>query len=83
MELNPRGLPDLWRPPVVEYAEKLVPEACYLLAWGDDLDGERWGYLLRRPRHQDGQARWVRWEAIRPVAGEDYDGVPLCDPLLV
>ncbi|MFI6901332.1 hypothetical protein ACIBKY_08730 [Nonomuraea sp. NPDC050394] len=95
MELKPKGLPDLWRPPIVEYAEAMFPvadggEARYLLAWGDDRDGERWGYLLWRPQTLDthdgirhsGHVRWVHWQDIRPVAGEDYETVPVCDPLL-
>ncbi|MGP3958970.1 hypothetical protein ACTWPT_23465 [Nonomuraea sp. 3N208] len=86
MELTSEELPELWRPPIVEGAGA----ARYLLAWGDDAEGVRWGFLLWPPRtrqtadgaEHDGQARWVRWEDIRPIAGEDYSTVPVADRLL-
>ena len=94
MDLDPKGLPELQRPPLVEFAEAMFPmvgqgEARYLLAWGDDADGELWGFLLWPPQTLNthvgvehlGRARWVHWEEIRPVAGEDYSAVPRCDPV--
>ncbi|MFC4006388.1 hypothetical protein ACFOY2_04095 [Nonomuraea purpurea] len=78
MDLNTRELPELWRPPIVEHA---AGENRYLLAWGDDTDGVRWGFLLWPPQAR-GETRWVRWEEIRPVAGEDYSAVPVADPLM-
>ncbi|MEV4108017.1 hypothetical protein [Nonomuraea sp. NPDC049695] len=75
MDLNTRDLPELWRPPIVEHAAS----ARYLLAWGDDTDGVRWGYLLWPPKASEG-ARWVHWEEICPVAGEDYSAVPIAEP---
>jgi hypothetical protein len=89
MDLNPEELPEGWRPPIVEHAVR-TGAAPYLLAWGDDAEGVRWGFLLWPPQtrqvrdgveHQ-GRARWVRWEDIRPVAGEDYSTVPVADPLM-
>ncbi|MEU4224580.1 hypothetical protein AB0F17_09815 [Nonomuraea sp. NPDC026600] len=93
MHLDTKGLPGLWRPPIVEHAATMFPatgngEARYLLAWGD-AEGERWGFLLWPPHTVNtddgsehmGQAHWVRWQDIRPVAGEDYSTVPLCDPM--
>ncbi|MEV0385219.1 hypothetical protein [Nonomuraea sp. NPDC050643] len=81
MDLKPEELPELWRPPIVEHAPVDPGGAArYLLAWGDDARGARWGYLLWPAR--EGSARWVHWEDIRPVAGEDYSTVPLADPLM-
>ncbi|MEV1174058.1 hypothetical protein [Nonomuraea sp. NPDC049784] len=48
----------------------------HLLAWGDDTEGARWGYLLWPPQASEG-ARWVHREEICPVAGEDYSAVPV------
>ncbi|MEV5559973.1 hypothetical protein AB0L44_40555 [Nonomuraea wenchangensis] len=87
MDLTPKELPELWRPPIVLRAGA----ARYLLAWGDDAAGERWGFLLWPPRARpaddgvahEGQARWVPWEDIRPVMGEDYSTVPVADALLL
>lgn len=91
--LDPQGLPDLSRPPLVEFAEAMFPmvgtgEARYLLAWGIDPNGELWGYLLWRPQtlsthegvRHSGHARWVHWAEIRPVEGEDYSAVPRHTP---
>ncbi|MER7063918.1 hypothetical protein [Streptomyces albidoflavus] len=89
MELDPIALPEIGRPPLVEYAESMFPmigtgEARYLMAWGTDVDGELWAYILWRPqtlvthegvRHQ-GYSRWVLWEDVRPIEGEDYSSVP-------
>ncbi|MEV5894134.1 hypothetical protein [Nonomuraea fuscirosea] len=82
--MNPVELPEIWRPPVVEHAPAIRDGAeRYLLAWGDDAQGARWGYLLWPPRaRHDTNARWVHWKEIRPVAGEDYSAVPVADPLL-
>ncbi|MEV0344386.1 hypothetical protein AB0H88_01380 [Nonomuraea sp. NPDC050680] len=94
MHLDTKGLPGLWRPPIVEHAATTFSttgdggEARYLLAWGD-TEGERWGFLLWPPQTLNtddgtehmGQAQWVRWQDIRPVNGEDYSTVPLCDPM--
>ncbi|TMR95572.1 hypothetical protein [Nonomuraea basaltis] len=91
MNLNPEELPELWRPPIVEHAAATRSGAArYLLAWGDDAEGVRWGFLLWPPRtrqardsvEHDGRARWVRWEDIRPVTGEDYSTVPVADRLM-
>jgi hypothetical protein len=87
MDLDADELPELWRPPIVEHA---AGAARYLLAWGDDAEGVRWGFLLWPPRtrhaaggvEHEGRARWVRWEDIRPVAGEDYSTVPVADRLM-
>ncbi|MFC5835623.1 hypothetical protein [Nonomuraea insulae] len=79
--MNSVELPEIWRPPIVEHAEAIRDPARYLLAWGDDTEGARWGYLLWPPTSLE--ARWVRWEEIRPVAGEDYSAVPVADPLLM
>lgn len=88
MDLSPEELPELWRPPIVEHAAAIRPGAArYLLAWGDDAEGVRWGFLLWPPQtrraadgmEHEGRARWVRWEDIRPVAGEDYSTVPVAD----
>jgi hypothetical protein len=79
--MSPVELPEIWRPPIVEHAAAIGDGAeRYLLAWGDDAQGARWGYLLWPPH--GGAARWVHWEEIRPVAGEDYSTVPVADPLL-
>jgi hypothetical protein len=93
MDLDTKGLPGLWRPPLVEHAATTPPASCggearYLLAWGD-AEGERWGFLLWPPKTLNtdegtehmGRAQWVRWQEIRPVDGEDYSTVPLCDPI--
>ncbi|WP_090946469.1 hypothetical protein [Nonomuraea jiangxiensis] len=85
MDANPEELPELWSPPVVEHVTPVsATEERYLLAWGDDAEGARWGFLLWPPRARGRQecARWVRWEDIRPVTGEDYSTVPLADPLM-
>jgi hypothetical protein len=86
VRMSPVELPEIWRPPIVA----AVPDgtARYLLAWGDDAQGARWGYLLWPPRtleahggvRHEGNARWVHWEEIHPVAGEDYSTVPIADP---
>jgi hypothetical protein len=91
MDLSPEELPELWRPPIVEHAAAIPVRAPrYLLAWGDDARGARWGFLLwppqtrhagERAEHQ-GRAGWVHWQEIRPIVGEDYSTVPLADPLL-
>ncbi|MFB4281387.1 MULTISPECIES: hypothetical protein [unclassified Nonomuraea] len=75
--MTPVELPEIWRPPIVEHAIR-DGAARYLLAWGDDAQGARWGYLLWPPTTLE--ARWVRWEEIHPVAGEDYSAVPIADP---
>jgi hypothetical protein len=88
MDLNPEELPELWRPPIVAHVAA-GDAARYLLAWGDDAEGVRWGFLLWPPRTRrladgvahEGQAGWVRWEDIRPLAGEDYSTVPVADRL--
>ncbi|MEO3890333.1 hypothetical protein [Nonomuraea sp. B5E05] len=83
MDLTPEELPELWRPPIVEHSATIrAGERRYLLAWGDDARGARWGFLLEPPQSRGRRARWVHWGEIRPVAGEDYSAVPVTDPLL-